>query len=108
MELQFLFSAHRLIMIYIRAKFGENIMNGLSYGADTISILIITKERNSVRGITVLVLCKSSDHGLHLYQHLEWFKSYGADTICDGQTDRHTGGQTNIYGKNNMFSPFSR
>ena len=73
MELQFLFSAHRLIMVYISTKFRENILNGLSYGADTISILFITKGRNSVniaRGITVLVLCTSSDHGLHLYQVL--------------------------------------
>ena len=37
---------------------------------DTISILIITMGHNSidlVHGVTVLVLCISSDHGLHLY-----------------------------------------
>ena len=40
---------------------------------------------NIARGVTDLVLCTLSDHGLHLYQvskkYLEWFKSYGADTI---------------------------
>ena len=38
---------------------------------DTISILIITMGHNSVilvQGVTVLVLCISSDHGLYLYQ----------------------------------------
>ena len=52
------------------------------------SILIITKGHSSVniaRGVTVLVLCTSSNHGLHLYQvcckYLGQFKSYGADTI---------------------------
>ena len=29
MELQFLISAHRLIMVYINTKFGENILIGL-------------------------------------------------------------------------------
>ena len=55
---------------------------------DTISILIITVRHNSVNlvhGVSVLVLCISSDHGLHLYQvsqkYLELFQSYGADTI---------------------------
>ena len=51
-----------------------------SYGADTILILIIAKEHNSVNivcGVTVLVLCTLSNHGLPLYQvslkYLEWF-----------------------------------
>ena len=62
-------------------------------------LILIIKGHNSVniaRGVTVLVLCISSDHGLHLYQActFERFMSYGADTICDGQTDRHTDGQT--------------
>ena len=30
---------------------------------------------------------------------------YGADMICEGWTDRHTDGQTDIYGKNNMSPP---
>ena len=70
---------------------------------DTISILIITKWHNSVniaRRIKVLVLCTLSDHGLHLCQiwrkYLEWFRSYGADRICDAQTTRHTDEQTFI------------
>ena len=42
-----------------------------SYGADTISILIITKGHNSiniVRGVTVLILCTLRDNGLLTYQ----------------------------------------
>ena len=57
-------------MVYICIKFGENILNGLkSFGVDMISILIITKGYNSVniaRGVTVLVLCSSSDHGIRI------------------------------------------
>ena len=59
-----------------------------SYGADTISILIMTKGHNSTNiahGVTVLVLLTLSNHGLHLYQvswkYLKQFKNYGADTI---------------------------
>ena len=54
---------------------------------DTISILIITMGHNSINLVHgfFIVLCVSSDHGLHLYQisgkYLEWFQSYGADTI---------------------------
>ena len=55
---------------------------------DTLSILIFTRRHNSitiVHGVTLLVLCISSDHGLHLYQvsrkYLDQFQSYGADTI---------------------------
>ena len=64
-ELQFLFSAHRLIMVCTCTKFGEDILNGLRVRADMISILIITKGLHSVNivsGVTVLVLCTSSDH----------------------------------------------
>ena len=67
-ELQFMFSAYCPIMVYARAKFGENILKCLCYGADTISIQVITKEHNSVKiahGVTVLVLCTLSDHGLY-------------------------------------------
>ena len=45
-------------MVYICTKFGENLEGFQSYGADTISILIIGKGHNSTniaRGVTVLV-----------------------------------------------------
>ena len=41
------------------------------YGPDTILLLIITKGHNSVNaafGVTVLVCCTLSNHGLHMYQ----------------------------------------
>ena len=59
MELGFLFSAHRLMMVYICTKFHENILNG--YRANTIYIAKISKSHNSVEnvvGVTVLFLCK--------------------------------------------------
>ena len=53
-------SAHRLIMVYICTKFlAKYLVRFKSYGANTISILIITKGHNSkniARGVTVLVL----------------------------------------------------
>ena len=59
-----------------------------SYGADTISILKITKENNSAKnegGVTVVNLCTSSGHALYFYQvlwnYLERYQSYIADTI---------------------------
>ena len=43
----------------------------MSFGADTISAVIITKGHNSIdiaNEVTALVLCISSDHGVHLHQ----------------------------------------
>ena len=60
-------------MLYISAKFCEIISNGISYRADTISILKITKGNNSAKnigGVTVLYLCTSSGHALYFYQVL--------------------------------------
>ena len=54
-----LFSAHRLMMVYICTKFHENILDG--YRANTIYIAKISKGHNSVEnvvGVTVLFLCK--------------------------------------------------
>ena len=57
MELGFLFSAYRLMMVYICTKFHENILDG--YRANTIYIAKISKGHNSVEnGVTVLFLCK--------------------------------------------------
>ena len=80
-----------------------------------ISILIITMGHNSIKkvcGVTVFVVCISSDYVLHSYQlswkYLEQFQSYEADTICERQieratvTDGETNGQTCKYGKNNV------
>ena len=60
-------------MLYISTKFCEIISNGISYRADTISILKITKGNNSAKnvgGVTVVNLCTSSDHALYFYQAL--------------------------------------
>ena len=59
MELGFLLSALRLMMVYICTKFHENILDG--YRANTIYIAKISKGHNSVEnvvGVTVLFLCK--------------------------------------------------
>ena len=59
MELGFLFSAYRLMMVYICTKFHENILD--SYRANTIYTAKISKGHNSVEnvvGVTVLFLCK--------------------------------------------------
>ena len=60
-------------MLYISTKFGEIISNGISYRADTISILKITKGNNSAKNVdevTVVNLCTSSGHALYLCQVL--------------------------------------
>ena len=60
-------------MLYISTKFCEIISNGISYRADTISILKITKGNNSAKnvgGVTVVDLCTSSGHALYFYQVL--------------------------------------
>ena len=69
MELGFLFSAHRLMMVYICTKFHENILDG--YRANTIYTAKISKGHNSVEnvvGVTVLFLCKLSHGGLYFYK----------------------------------------
>ena len=98
-QLWFLYSANTMrhnsvnivngVTVIVLCTFCLNILNGLKiYGADTISILIITKGHNTwniERGVTVLVFWTSSNHDLHLFQvspkYLECFKSYWADTI---------------------------
>ena len=59
-----------------------------SYGADTFSILKITKGNNSAKnvgGVNVVILCTLSGHALYLCQvswnYLERYQSYRADTI---------------------------
>ena len=58
-------------MLYISTKFCEIISNGISYRADTISILKISKGNNSAKnvgGVNVVNLCTSSGHALYLCQ----------------------------------------
>ena len=72
-EQPLLFSACRLVMLYICTKFHEIISNGTSYRAHLISIRKITKGNNSAKnvgGVTAVNLCKSSDHALYFYQVL--------------------------------------
>ena len=78
-------SDHGLHLYQVLWKYLERFQ---SYGADIISILINTKEHDSVKTthiVTVLVPCRLSNHGLHVYQvswtYLERFQSYGANTI---------------------------
>ena len=56
MELRFLFSAHRLIVIYISTKFHENILHG-------IKVIELFFYR-----VKVFVLCTSSDGDLYFYK----------------------------------------
>ena len=59
------------MVVYIPTKFHENILQGISYRTDMISIRKISKGHNSVKnvgGVLILVLCTSSDDGLYLYQ----------------------------------------
>ena len=71
MELRFLFSAHRLIMVYICTKFHENILHGIKLIERTrLSYQKFTGGNNSIKnvgGVRVL-LCTSSDDGLYLYK----------------------------------------
>ena len=60
-------------MLYISTKFCEIISNGISYRANTISILKITKGNNSAKnvgGVTVVELCTLSGHAIYFYQVL--------------------------------------
>ena len=72
-----------------------------SYRADTISVLKITKGNNSAKnvgGVTVFNLCMSSGHALYFYQvlwnYLERYQSYGADTNLQLLTDGRMDGRT--------------
>ena len=59
------------MVIYISTKFHENIVDGISYRADTIFVRKISKGHNFVKnvgGLSLLVLCTSSDDGLYLHQ----------------------------------------
>ena len=74
MELWYLISAYHLIMLYICAKFQENISKGFqSYQEDAVCILKFSKGHNfvnSVGGVMAFVLSTLSDGVLYLYQVL--------------------------------------
>ena len=66
-ELQFFFSAHRLMVIYICTKFLENILDSISYSLDMIFRWKISKGHNSVKnvgGVSFFVL---------LILHIVWW-----------------------------------
>ena len=78
-------SNHDLHLYQVEQKYLERVQ---SFGADTISLLIITKGHNSVKivsGVTIFFICTSSNQDLHLYQvslkYLELFQSYGEARI---------------------------
>ena len=102
MEWWFFISARRLVMLYISTKFCEIISNGIKVIERTRFLYWkfqrgIIPQKN-VGGVTVVNLCTSSDHALHLCQvswnYLERYQSYRADTndqpLTDGRTDRRT------------------
>ena len=72
MECQFFFSAHRLMVVYIFYKVPcKYSARYQSYRADMIFIRKNLKGHNSVKnvgGVSVLLLCTSSDESLYLYQ----------------------------------------
>ena len=72
MEFGLLFHAHCLIMVYTCTKFHELHSRWyLNYRVDTIFIANISKGHHSVDnvdGVTVLVLCTSSDVDLYFYK----------------------------------------
>ena len=59
------------MVVHNCTKFHENILDGISYRANTIFIGKISKGYNSVKNVngeSVFVLCTSSDNGSHLYK----------------------------------------
>ena len=93
MELPFFFSAHCLIVVYISTKFHENILGGIKVIERTrFSSEKFHNSLKNVGGVTVLVLCTSSDDGLYLYQvSLKYL-----DRRTDRQTDRQMDGGHDI------------
>ena len=58
-----------LYLVYICTKFHENILDGISYRAETILKGKTSKGNNSMKkgdGVTVIFLCTSSNGGLYL------------------------------------------
>ena len=73
--------------------------------ADMISILKITKGNDSAKnvgGVTVVNLCTSSGHALYFYQvlwnYLEWYQSYRADTISILKISKGNNSANNVGG----------
>ena len=59
--------------LYFYQVLRNHLKRYLSYRADTISIMKITKGNNSTKnvgGVTVVNLCKSSGHALYFYKVL--------------------------------------
>ena len=87
--------------LYFYQVLWNNLERYQSYRADTISILKISKGNNSTKNVgevTVVNLCMSSDHALHLCQvswnYLERYQSIGADTKDQPLTDGRIDGRT--------------
>ena len=100
-----LISARRLVMLYISTKFCNYLKRYHSYGADTISILKISKGSNSAKnagGVTVVNLCTSSGH-VYICAKFREIVSNGIKlwsgyerSTADGRTDGRTDGQTKV------------
>ena len=81
MELWYLISVHRLLMLNSCTKFQENVSKGFRVIERMRCILKFAKGHNSVKnvgGVMVLVLSTMSDNALYLYQvlpkYLIWFQ----------------------------------
>ena len=77
-----------LVILYLYQVLWNDLKPYQSYRADTISMPEIKKGNNSannVSGVTTFNLCKMAGHALYCYQvlwnYLEWYQSYRADTI---------------------------
>ena len=74
---------------------------------DTISILKISKGKNSAKNVgrvIVVYLCTSSGHGLYFYQvlwhYLKWYQSYRVDTISILKITKGNNSAKNVGGVN--------
>ena len=93
-------------MLYISIKvFWYYLKRYRSYRADTISSPKITKGNNSAKnvdGVTVVNLCMPSGHALYVYQllwnSLEWYQSYRADTISSLKITKGNNSTKNVGG----------
>ena len=92
-------------MLYISKVLWNYLKRYQGYRADTISSLKITKGKNSIKnvgGVTVFNLCTSSGHALYFYQvlwnYLEWYQSYRADTISSPKITKGNNSAKNVGG----------
>ena len=67
-DLRFLYSARRLMMLYISMKFHENILNGFQVIEGTQNYHCRISKGNNSKNATAFVLFTSSAHALYFYE----------------------------------------